>query len=97
MKKLFLAAIAVGLMVGMTDCKKEDTTPKEIQDAQVIKNLEPGDTIQEVVGDEVDLTEQNGQVVADGQAEVTEQTVVNSQDQVETPPIDQNNIPVEQQ
>ena len=93
MKKVYLAAIALALIAGMTNCKKEDKTPTEVQDATVVKQLAPGEKIQEVVGDEVNLSEQDGQVVATGGDEVTQTTEVNSDDQIEIPEIDQNNIP----
>ena len=68
MKKLLFAAVAVSLIAGMTNCKKEDKTPTEIQDAQVVDTALTGDTT-EVVWDVVDM-EGNG--VAVGTAEATE-------------------------
>lgn len=93
MKKVYLAAVAVALIAGMSNCKKEDKTPTEVQDAPVVKTLAPGETIQQVVGDEVSLSDQGGEVVATGGEEVTEATEVNNQDQIEEPAIDENNIP----
>ncbi len=78
MKKIILAAAAVCIAVGMTNCKKEDKTPTQVKDAEVVSPITPGESITETVGAVVETSDVDGQVVAEGDGVATENVVVNS-------------------
>lgn len=84
---MFLAAAALFVVAGMTNCQKEDKTPTDVKDAQVVSTVTPGETIDETVGDVVEVTDQNGQVVAEGDGVATEDVVVNSDGSTPAPPV----------
>lgn len=90
MKKLILAAAAIMVAVGMTGCKQEDKTPKDIKNAEVVSTIAPGETVNEVVGDVVEVTDQNGEEVAVGEGEATQQVVTNSDGSTPAPAVSEN-------
>lgn len=87
MKKILFAAAAVLVAAGLTNCQKEDKTPTDVKDAKVVSTVTPGETIDETVGDVVEVADQNGQVVADGEGVATEDVVVNSDGSVPAPAV----------
>lgn len=90
MKKILFAAAAVLVAAGLTNCQKEDKTPTDVKDAKVVSTVTPGETIDETVGDVVEVADQNGQVVADGEGVATEDVVVNSDGSVPAPAVADN-------
>lgn len=90
MKKIFLAAVAICFAVCFTDCKKEDTTPKEQQDAKVVDNIVPGDSENVVIGDEVTM---EGDNTAVGGPEVTQEVQVESNGTTTLPAVDDTQVP----
>lgn len=87
MKKILFAAAAVFVAAGLTNCQKEDKTPTDVKDAKVVSTVTPSETIDETVGDVVEVADQNGQVVADGEGVATEDVVVNSDGSVPAPAV----------
>lgn len=85
MKKLFLAAAAICVAVCMTNCKKEETRPTEIKDAEVVGTISPNESITETVGAVVETSDVDGEVVAEGDGVATENVVVNSDGSLEAP------------
>lgn len=90
MKKILFAAAAILVAAGLTNCQKEDKTPTDVKDAKVVSTVTPGETIDETVGDVVEVADQNGQVVADGEGVATEDVVVNSDGSVPAPAVADN-------
>lgn len=69
-----MAAVAVSLAVAVTGCKEKEKTPTEIQDAEVVSTIAPGDTVDQVEGAVVEMQEGDTEAVGVGEA-VSQQVV----------------------